>query len=62
MMIGYKMQPIFWWRHKFLSVKSENDVMWRHVTSSRQIVTKLLQIVSLDDIFVVFKYEAISII
>ena len=62
MLIGCKMPSIFWWRHKFLGVKSENDVMWRHVTSSRQIVTKLLQIVSLDDIFVVSKYEVISII
>ena len=59
-MIGYKMQSIFWWRHKFLGVKSENDVMWRHVTSSRH--TNLSQIVSLDDIFVVSKYEVISII
>ena len=50
MLIGYKMQSIFWWRHKFLGVKSENDV------------TKLSQIVSLDDIFVVSKYEVISII
>ena len=56
------MQSIFWWRHKFLGVKSENDGMWRHVTSSRQIFTKLLQIVPLDDIFVVSKYEVISII
>ena len=62
MMIGYKMQSIFWWRHNFLGVKSENDVMWRHVTSSRHIFTKLSQIVSLDDIFVVSKYEVISII
>ena len=62
MLIGYKMQSIFWWCHKFLGVKSENDVMWRHVTSSRQIFTKLSQSVSLDDIFVVSKYEVISII
>ena len=61
MLIGYKMQSIFWWRHKFLGVKSENDGMWRHATSSRQIFTKLLQIVPLD-IFVVSKYEVISII
>ena len=62
MLIGYKMQSIFWWRHKFLGVKSENDVMWRHMTSSRQIVTKLSQMIFLDDIFIVSKYEAISII
>ena len=61
-MIGYKMQSILWWRHKVLGVKSENDVMWLHVTSSRQFFTKLSQIVSRDDIFVVSKYEVISII
>ena len=48
MMIGYEMQLIFWRRHKFLGVKYENDVMWRHVP--------------LDDIFAVSKYEVISII
>ena len=62
MLIGYKMQSIFWWRHRFLGVKPENDVMWRHVTSSSQIFIKLLHIVFLDDIYDVSKYEVISII
>ena len=53
---------IFWWRHQFLGIKPENDDMWRHVTSSCWIFTKLAEIVSFDDILFVSKYEVISII
>ena len=57
-----KIQPIFDDVMQFLGVKAENDVIWRHVTSSCRILTKLTEIISLNNILLVSKYEVIWII
>ena len=57
-----KIQLIFDDVMQFLGVKAENDVIWRHVTSSCRILTKLTEIISLNDILLVSKYEVICVI
>ena len=59
---GWPILNIFCWHQHFLCKKWENDVTWRHVTSSCRIFTKISENVSLVDIMLWYKYEVICII